>query len=121
MKLLLAVIAVSAFAQNTYALNCSGTEPFWTGTLTENNLKVADTVMDKSVDLKITKVEVAAGYTPEFLTIYSNRKGTVAVVRKTDNCTDGMSDMVYPQEIVVLQGKTKLYGCCGEGTPGNDK
>ncbi|MES2768341.1 MAG: hypothetical protein V4596_04280 [Bdellovibrionota bacterium] len=120
LKFALAAIAVALISQNSFALECHGTEPFWGATLTEDNLSLQTVDIEGVTETKITKVAGAAGMVEEFLQVYSNEDGPVAVVRKTDSCSNGMSDETFPQEIIILSGDTNLYGCCGEPLPVND-
>lgn len=114
LKLSIAILAVAFFSQNSFALDCHGTEPFWAANLTQEQVKLVDPVVQKETLLPVTRISRAAGYTEEFLSVYSNGSTPVATVRKTDSCNNGMSEETYPQEVILFNGEETLYGCCGE-------
>lgn len=101
-------------SEDTSALNCHGTEPFWGATLTEENVALEGPGFETPVSLPVTSVTGAAGYLADFLKVYSNQNGPVAIVT-SNKCSDGMSDFTYPREVILFSGSATLYGCCGEG------
>lgn len=111
MKTILFAISV-LFSFNALALNCHGTEPFWSAEITDTQVKL-DEFGDKSV-LPITSKTGAAGFMSDFLQVFSSMNGPVAIVT-SNKCNDSMSDFEFPHEVILFTGSTTLYGCCGEG------
>lgn len=116
MKSIFLSILVSLFSLNALALNCHGTEPFWSADLSTDKI-----VFDNFGDVEtfpVSEIDSAFGYTASFLQIYKNNRGPVAIVT-TNKCSDGMSDFEYPNEIILFTGTGTFYGCCGVGVPLN--
>lgn len=115
MKALLLILTTTFIASQSFALDCAGTEPFWGATLSSDKIEVTDVVMEESITvMPVTEISGAHGYTSEFLQVYSNQNGPVAIVT-SNSCNDGMSDFTYPKEVIIFTGTGTLYGCCGEG------
>lgn len=109
---LLLALAVILFSPNTFALECYGTQPNWNATLSGTEAVIEDH-NNKTTVVKLTDVSGAAGYSPEYLRIYSANTGAVAIANRTDRCTDGETKRLYPYEVIFV-GKKKLYGCCDD-------
>jgi len=98
------------------ALSCSGTEPFW-GML----LKGKETVFDSlggggPMTLKLSPPTQS----PQMRTVWAidakekeTGKTVSITVKKTGQCSDGMSDIVFPYETLVNVAGGPVYaGCC---------
>lgn len=109
--ILLLTLAVILFSPNTFALECIGTEPSWSASINGQSAVIENA--DKTTVHKVTDVSGAAGYSKEYLRIYSGTSGAVAIANRTDRCTDGLNKRLYPYEVIFV-GKQKLYGCCDE-------
>lgn len=116
MKLLLInafVVVTSPFlSPDAYALNCFGTEPFWSANVQGDSINL-DFISVKST-FAISRVSSPAGMpnsAGSFVKVYSDNRGPVAAVI-SQPCNDGMSDKTYPKEIVLFTGEMTLYGCC---------
>ncbi|MBK8452682.1 MAG: SH3 domain-containing protein [Thiofilum sp.] len=93
----------------TERLQCSGTEPFWgfkfngktvQGESMKDDTKYRTTVTKRSATRDQTTTVVEAGK-------------LAFLIQKTGQCSDGMSDIVYPYAVeVMLPNKTFLSGCC---------
>ena len=116
MKYLMALLAFPLMSQSALALNCFGTEPFWGAEISEHKLTLREMGEEATISIPLTSTSGVAGYTEDFVRIYANMNGPVAVVTSTP-CNDGMSDYIYPQQIVLFTGAYNLYGCCGQGVP----
>ncbi|NCN41272.1 hypothetical protein GW916_08480 [bacterium] len=115
MKLLIASLTLLVTSASSYALSCHGTEPFWSAEISENNLSF-DQFTYPSVSYDVTKVSPANGFSSDYIQVYSDDRGPLAVV-KSDKCSDGMNDADFPKEIIIFTGSGTYFGCCGEGTP----
>jgi len=113
MKSILLVLIVSLFSVNALALNCHGTEPFWSAEVSDEKVDFLD-FDDKVQSTRITEVKAASGFTSSFMQIYVNARGPVAVVT-SNTCSDSMSDFAFPKEIILFTDMGVRYGCCGEG------
>lgn len=94
-------------------IKCTGTEPFWSITISEENLSVD--VMDglkytvpvrlRQTSANNTKIAVIAGQ--------DTRNETQVFLQKIEACSDGMSDKRYPFAITALLNKQRVIsGCC---------
>ncbi len=105
-------------------LICSGTEPFWglklsvkpaiyLGADWPNDEWVEDVQLDMLASDEI--VEQREGHWAVTLKRQSKNQYLRAVISKARPlCDDGMSNLLYPYEIVVLKGRVPrpVYGCC---------
>lgn len=112
-KLLLGVAAL-ILSDYSFALNCHGTEPFWSAQLSADKVTV-------SLGLGKSITEIASVSSPlgmpdsenSFVRVYSSSNGPVATTI-AQQCNNGMSDDMYPYEIIIFTPNGSLYGCCGE-------
>ncbi len=121
MKSLVFGVLASLFSLNALAIDCHGTEPFWAAEVADDKVVLEGPGYEPALTLPVTNVSGAAGYTASFLQVFSNNNGQVAMVTSNE-CNNGMSDHIFPNEVYIFTGSTTLYGCCGEGVivgPGN--
>lgn len=100
------------------ALHCAGTEPFWGVTVEENNANYSAAELESPIKLDpprfvpgIGRSDLWAYYLEGADTAYS----LSLIVRYTEACSDGMSDLTYDYEAVLLgMGSTgaPAQGCC---------
>ncbi len=112
-KLISLAFAVSALflCQNSFALDCHGTEPFFKAQVSSSLFTLEnDGVKDSQ---PITKVSTAVGTQESFLQVFSNDAGPVAVVKSAE-CNNGMSDEIFPKEVIIFSKGNVFYGCCGK-------
>ncbi len=114
MKSMFSFFVFALLTSNAQALNCSGTEPFWGATVSDDKIVLEGPGYETPYSIAVTGVTSAIGISADFLKVYSNDNGQVAVVTG-NKCTDGMSDFEFPNEIILFTGSGTLYGCCGEG------
>jgi uncharacterized membrane protein len=95
-------------------LVCLGTEPFWRLDLTEREARY--TPMEGPEARYAGTLAPVSGRLQSFTWRGGgdgSRGDLVAFVARTDACSDGMSDLVYPFEAFVsLPDGTGLQGCC---------
>jgi uncharacterized membrane protein len=94
-------------------MQCGGTEPFWSMSISERDMKVnimggaqfTIPVNMRQQSANSTTIAVVAGARAN--------ASTTAFLEKVENCSDGMSDKNYPYTITaVLNGQQVMSGCC---------
>ena len=114
MKTIIALLAltlsVSAMAAD---YSCGGTEPFWDleiqgNTLTFNKMMDEGTAKPEEILSRVN----AHGTGHEFAFVVKTEKSTATII--TGECSDGMSDNVYTNHIMLTTGDQVLYGCCNQ-------
>ncbi len=115
MKRLLLVTFGLIMSSPALAIECHGTEPFWGALVNENKISLKSIAEDMK-HFDVTKTYGAAGHTEEFIKIYADERGPLAVI-KANKCDNGMSEDIFPKQIVLFSGSQTLYGCCGEPLP----
>jgi len=105
-------------------MKCSGTEPFWSLNLSKSNasfsgsdLENGDWLEDVKLDTLATRPIVEMGTGNWLVTLKPKAAGSYirTIIQKASPlCTDGMSNVLFPYEIIVLKGKVPrpVYGCC---------
>ncbi len=123
MKMALVTAAVAAMlalgphaAAQSGALQCSGTEPFWTVKITAQEATLT-TPDGGDVRLGAASVRHAVGVKPDQVRVYEIRRAggegaTLVVTRNPQTCSDGMSDRRYPYDVVFIDRERVLQGCC---------
>ena len=103
-------------------LSCSGTEPFW-GLKTDGRTaefdslgegKRAITFTDAYPAQNVPVIWALRGRTVE------NQSSVYAIIERTNQCSDGMSDLVYKYSIRLdIEGTAFYAGCCNafDGQP----
>jgi uncharacterized membrane protein len=91
-----------------------GTEPFWSvevspSGIVYNSLAEPD---QKQTFPYVTPLS-ADGRLPDTVRVYrlGEQNNTLLIIRKVDNCSDGMSDNLYPYSGLFIQGDMVLEGC----------
>lgn len=115
----IAVVLLGTMAAPAHALDCSGTEPFWS--LKIGGGKIVLSEPDRGNTRLLTVAPRAAqGRPADFVRVYqtrtlgARRQYVTIVIRKADNnsCSDGMSDTAYPYSAIVIRPAGVLEGCC---------
>lgn len=98
-------------------LKCVGTEPFWGASIDIENQKLfLSAPMTNEVQTSLN-IQGAIGYSKESAFMGTSEGFIVSVVR-TDSCSDGMSDQIYPFQVLIStksesgQWQAPLFGCC---------
>jgi uncharacterized membrane protein len=108
------VALASASAQEV--TSCGGTEPFWDLDIGPKQIQLRE-LGDRTMTMASRPAGTARGYTADFLALYQGKvieeEGRyMNVMIKRASCSDGMSDIDYPFEVLVLSGTELLRGCC---------
>ncbi len=102
---------------------CTGTEPFWKleirdkGVLIQDGNKVSG---QSKLTLKAVKPRPAAGAAPDAVQVFEantserNAKPITIVVQKREEtkCSNGMSDPIYPYDVIIVTPRVIFMGCC---------
>ena len=115
----LSVFASQAFASGAAGVSaCFGTEPFWSLKLTDKTIQFKLSG-DESETKTIAKptARSASGRSSEWLALFQGQTKEKAgrflnVLVKQAECSDGMSDELYPYSVEVLSGTSLYTGCC---------
>ncbi|MFN3785752.1 MAG: SH3 domain-containing protein [Thiothrix sp.] len=100
-------------SRGSTVIKCTGTEPFWSITISEQDvnvdmvdgLKYSVPVRLRQTSANNTKIAVIAGQ--------DTRNETQMFLQKVEACSDGMSDKRYPFAITALLNKQRVIsGCC---------
>jgi uncharacterized membrane protein len=101
-----------------YAIQCTGTEPFWSLSIAGTTARfstpdIADVAWAASEWLP------ARGLTGRFMVrLEADDPGYLAVFRARQYCTDGMSEINYPFEaLLITPAQAVRAGCCRRGHP----
>ena len=100
---------------DTGDLRCIGTEPFWSLALGEAEMAYDD-IEGNEIVFASPPAETTANRIDRWIRTGISRSGGVAtIVLLRQECSDGMSDNVFPLEVIVMgTGPRTLQGCCGE-------
>lgn len=109
-------IATNAIAQSTPRasenITVSGTEPFWSMTINRSGLTFS-TPDSRPRRFAYSAPLKAEGRPADFVRVYrlQGQANGMLVLQKTNRCSDGMSDRVYPYEAVLTMGNRVFQGC----------
>lgn len=94
-------------------MRCSGTEPFWSITISERDLKV-DMMDGPDYTVPVTFRRTSANN--QTIAVIAGANGTNTTqtfLQKVNECSDGMSDKNYPYAITAVVNNRNVYsGCC---------
>lgn len=121
--LLAATFAAWSIAADAADLTCTGTEPFWKleirdkGVVLQDGNKVSG---QSKLTLKNVKPRVAAGAPADTIMVYeasgserSAKPMTIVVQKREESkCSNGMSDPIYPYDVIVVTPSVVFVGCC---------
>lgn len=105
-------------------LKCSGTEPFWSLNLSTKaprfsgtDLENGEWVENARLDTMATHSIVELGPENWSVTMKYQSKNTyfrTMISKASPMCSDSMSNVLYPYQIIVLKGDVPrpVYGCC---------
>ena len=102
---------------------CTGTEPFWQLTINDKTILLQDgnkVTGQSKLTLKSVKPRPAAGAAPNAVQVFEaatsehNAKAVTIVVQKREEtkCSNGMSDPIYPYDVIVVTPNVVFMGCC---------
>lgn len=115
----MAFVLLGAMATTAQALDCSGTEPFWSLKIGGGKIVLDEANAGKTPLLTVAP-RAAQGRPADLVRVYqtrtlgAKRRYVTIVIRKADNnsCSDGMSDTAYPYSAIVIRPAGVLEGCC---------
>jgi uncharacterized membrane protein len=122
--IVLAIAALGASSMSARAdFVCTGTEPFWKLEISERGVVLQDgnKVSGQSkLTLKSVKPRLAEGAPPDAVMIFeaggsekSARPITIVVQKREESkCSNGMSDPIYPYDVIVVTQRVVFMGCC---------
>lgn len=97
----------------TFPLRCAGTEPFWNTTIRKEQATFS--TPEASTNWQAGQMKAAAGRQGRFIVSMQakNKQGFLAAWRNPSFCTDGMSDIGFPYESILVAPDGNVYaGCC---------
>ncbi len=100
-------------AKKEVVMECGGTEPFWSISISERDMKV--NMMDGPQYSVPVSLRQQSANSTSVAVVAGNRgaAATTAFLEKVETCSDGMSDKNYPYSITaVLNGQKVVSGCC---------
>lgn len=104
--------AYPSFATTGRPLSCLGTEPFWSAILDET--KATFEGVTNKYTYQVKKVEPPIGMHSDYMKVYHDARGPLAVVKKGD-CIDYMSDKTHEFEVTIFTTEGAFRGCCNTG------
>jgi uncharacterized membrane protein len=110
-KLLLAQVNKKNQIQQEFI--ASGTEPFWSVTVSKKEIIYATPEYRQSFPY-VAPLQ-ASGRPVDLIRVYQlrnkNKTTNTLVIQKVSSCSDGMSDIKYPYSAIFIRGNTVLEGC----------
>lgn len=98
-----------------FELQCSGTEPFWSLSL-KNNEAIWSQIGEAQSTWHASARSTAAGTLGGAYAVRLDDDGAAgfaAVTRRYQFCYDGMSDLQYPYEVLLMTPDDRVFsGCC---------
>jgi uncharacterized membrane protein len=115
----LVVVMLGMSAHPAHALDCSGTEPFWSLKIGDGKIVLDEADKGKTPLLTVAP-RAAQGRPADLVRVYQTRTlgakrlYVTIVVRQAEanSCSDGMSDTKYPFSVIVIKPSGVLEGCC---------
>lgn len=109
------LVIIHSYAQaNTQPITCFGTEPFWNMQIHQEMIKFSqeDTQLSYSISPPQTAYGMQESFTKKWIIDLNQENNGAAYIVK-HNCSDNMSDTIYPYEVILDLGQDKFYyGCC---------
>lgn len=108
-----------SFAEGANSVTrCHGNEPFWRLEISKESIKLTD-FDDATMTISNVGAKTADGVTANYISLYQgrtkeNNNKFMNVIIKTSECSDHMSDDLYPYSVFVLSGNRLLEGCCSD-------
>ncbi|AUT02187.1 hypothetical protein CLI64_18340 [Nostoc sp. CENA543] len=91
----------------------SGTEPFWSVTVSKKGITYSTPESRQSFPY-VAPLQ-ASGRPVDVVRVYrlrgKNNLTNTLVIKKVASCSDGMSDIKYPYSAIYISGNTVLEGC----------
>ncbi|POF28452.1 hypothetical protein [Roseibium marinum] len=109
----------SSSLERPEALQCAGTEPFWNVAIDENDSTFISPDQESPLELDYLRLAPGIGRADLWGHYLGSADGAyflTVIVRYTEACSDGMSDLTYDYEALLLglsASGAPAYGCCG--------
>ncbi|MGI9367865.1 MAG: hypothetical protein ACR2O2_03415 [Ruegeria sp.] len=100
------------------ALQCAGTEPFWNVDIDESSSTFISPELENQIALEYLSFEPGIGRTDlwgHYLGSADGAHNITVIVRYTEACFDGMSDLTYDFDAILLGlggSGAPVHGCC---------
>lgn len=96
---------------------CTGTEPFWRLEIEKNEIKFETLGAEEKMTIVNNGPKAARGTLVEYISLYQgrtleNERQYLNVIIQKGQCSDFMSDTIYPFTVAVLSGSSLYRGCC---------
>lgn len=99
-------------------LDCSGTEPFWSISLSPGYARADLMFAERRYLFRITQFQQAMNRTDIAHIKGASRSTSLSLIVRHETCSDGMSDTNYPYSAVALiSGIHTIAGCCRPAPP----
>lgn len=121
--LMCGALCLSPIVAGATDFTCTGTEPFWKleirdkGVVLQDGNKVSG---QSKLSLKSVKPRLAEGAPPDTVMVFEaggserNARPMTIVVQKREEtkCSNGMSDPIFPYDVIVVTQRAVFVGCC---------
>jgi uncharacterized membrane protein len=119
----IATISALPMAARGADFTCTGTEPFWKLEIRDSGVVLQDgnkVTGQSKLTLKSVKPRLAEGAPPDAVMVYEagvsekNARPMTIVVQKREEskCSNGLSDPIYPYDVIVVTQRVVFMGCC---------
>lgn len=99
-------------------LDCSGTEPFWSISLSPGQARADLNFAQRRYLFKITQFQQAMNRTDIAHIKGASRATSLSLIVRHESCSDGMSDNNYPfSAVALISGVHTIAGCCRPAAP----
>jgi uncharacterized membrane protein len=99
-------------------LDCTGTEPFWSISLSPGYARADLMFAERRYLFRITRFQQAMNRTDIAHIKGASRAASMSLIVRHESCSDGMSDTTYPYSAVALiSGIHTIAGCCRPAPP----
>ncbi|MEH2067188.1 MAG: hypothetical protein V7K47_03285 [Nostoc sp.] len=90
----------------------SGTEPFWSVTVTNKGIVYTSPDVQKQTFPYVAPLKAQAR-PADLVRVYrlKGKDNNILIIKKVDACSDGMSDRKYPYLAIFILGNKVLEGC----------
>lgn len=104
--------ASAAFADEAPRLACHGNEPFWSLYINSKQITLKH---DARTEHDVVAPAAPMGQLPGYHFVYQTKTfagAPATVVISKRQCSDYMSDSIYPYSVIYASGETVFQGCC---------
>lgn len=104
---------VSTSAAKDAAFTVTGNEPFWNVSISRGSIVYSSPEEVKRQTFPYVTPMTAANRPDDVLRVYRlrGRPEGMLILKRTSNCSDGMSDKSYPYSATLILGNRAFEGC----------